>query len=97
MMDNFLTATMKAAGLALLISVLMGPLVIPALTRLKAGQSIREDGPRRHLSKAGTPTMGDNHHHCRFFLVTDSGTEPGSGYLCAGNCSFGAIGFGMIT
>ncbi len=58
MMDNFLTATMKAAGLALLISVLMGPLVIPALTRLKAGQSIREDGPRRHLSKAGTPTMG---------------------------------------
>ena len=36
----------------------MGPLVIPALRRMKFGQNIRSDGPARHLAKAGTPTMG---------------------------------------
>lgn len=35
-----------------------GYLIIPALKRLKAGQQIREDGPKDHLKKAGTPTMG---------------------------------------
>lgn len=43
---------------AFLIAVLLGPLFIPLLRRLKFGQSIREDGPRIHLKKAGTPTMG---------------------------------------
>lgn len=57
-MDNFLVDTMKAAGIALVICLLMGPILIPFLGRLKAGQSIREDGPRSHLAKAGTPTMG---------------------------------------
>ena len=33
-------------------------MLIPALRRLKAGQSIREDGPTWHMSKQGTPTMG---------------------------------------
>ncbi|MDR1572546.1 MAG: phospho-N-acetylmuramoyl-pentapeptide-transferase [Clostridiales Family XIII bacterium] len=33
-------------------------LLIPLLRRLKAGQSIREDGPESHLGKSGTPTMG---------------------------------------
>lgn len=40
------------------IGVLLGPLVIPMLKRLKFGQSIREEGPQAHLKKAGTPTMG---------------------------------------
>ena len=35
-----------------------GYFIIPALKRLKAGQQIREDGPKDHLKKAGTPTMG---------------------------------------
>lgn len=33
-------------------------LLIPFLRRLKAGQSIREEGPQSHMSKEGTPTMG---------------------------------------
>ena len=45
-----------AAGF--LLTALEGPFVIPALRRLKAGQSIREDGPQHHQVKAGTPTMG---------------------------------------
>lgn len=32
--------------------------ILPALRRMKAGQSIREDGPKWHAGKAGTPTMG---------------------------------------
>ena len=40
------------------ISVILCPLVIPFLKRLKFGQYVRDDGPRSHLKKAGTPTMG---------------------------------------
>lgn len=43
---------------ALLLTVLCGHFMLPLLIRLKVGQSIRSDGPQRHLSKAGTPTMG---------------------------------------
>jgi phospho-N-acetylmuramoyl-pentapeptide-transferase len=49
-----LLALVGAAG----ISVLLGPLFIPLLRRLKFGQMVRDDGPRSHLQKAGTPTMG---------------------------------------
>ncbi len=41
-----------------LLTVILGKLLIPALRRLKAGQSIKEDGPTWHMSKQGTPTMG---------------------------------------
>lgn len=47
-----------AAGLAFLVALILGPLVIPILRRLKFGQSIRQEGPERHYAKAGTPTMG---------------------------------------
>lgn len=43
---------------ALLIVVVLGPLFIPFLRRLRFGQPIRSDGPQRHLIKSGTPTMG---------------------------------------
>lgn len=40
------------------VTAIVGQILIPILHRLKAGQSIREDGPTWHNSKAGTPTMG---------------------------------------
>ena len=40
------------------ISVLLGPVVIPFLRRLKVGQTVRNEGPKEHLKKNGTPTMG---------------------------------------
>jgi len=43
---------------ALVISFLVGPVMIRRLSRYKIGQSIRDDGPQSHFSKAGTPTMG---------------------------------------
>lgn len=43
---------------SLIICVLIGPVLIPFLHKLKFGQSIRECGPKNHLAKSGTPTMG---------------------------------------
>lgn len=43
---------------ALLITFLLGPYVVRMLTKFQIGQYIREDGPRSHFSKEGTPTMG---------------------------------------
>ncbi len=39
-------------------SVVISMLIIPMLRKLKVGQSERDDGPKSHLSKSGTPTMG---------------------------------------
>src|SRR5690606_9659015 len=47
-----------AALTALLISLLVGPWMIRALSTNQIGQYVREDGPKSHLPKAGTPTMG---------------------------------------
>ena len=44
--------------IAFVISVILGPIVIPFLRRLKMGQTERVDGVQSHLKKAGTPTMG---------------------------------------
>lgn len=43
---------------AFIISLLLGPLVIPMLHKLKFGQNIREEGPKSHQKKSGTPSMG---------------------------------------
>jgi phospho-N-acetylmuramoyl-pentapeptide-transferase len=43
---------------ALLISLLIGPIVIRKLEYHQIGQSIRSNGPKSHIQKAGTPTMG---------------------------------------
>ena len=45
-------------SLSLIVTVVVGLVLIPALRKMKAGQSIREDGPVWHASKQGTPTMG---------------------------------------
>ncbi|MDR3584843.1 MAG: phospho-N-acetylmuramoyl-pentapeptide-transferase [Desulfosporosinus sp.] len=47
-----------AAGLSLIITLVLSPFLIPVLRILKFGQNVRDDGPKRHLKKAGTPTMG---------------------------------------
>lgn len=45
-------------GISFLLSIILGPLTIPFLRRLKFSQQVRGDGPQAHLKKAGTPTMG---------------------------------------
>lgn len=44
--------------IAFLLTLILVPILIPTLKKLKFGQSIREDGPQSHMKKTGTPTMG---------------------------------------
>ncbi|MBQ8816557.1 MAG: phospho-N-acetylmuramoyl-pentapeptide-transferase, partial [Lachnospiraceae bacterium] len=43
---------------AFFITIVLGPVIIPYLRKLKFGQTVRDDGPQSHLKKNGTPTMG---------------------------------------
>ena len=53
-MEKLLIAGAIAAGVV----IMLAPICIPILHRLKFGQSIREEGPKSHQAKSGTPTMG---------------------------------------
>ncbi|HLG26338.1 MAG TPA: phospho-N-acetylmuramoyl-pentapeptide-transferase [Paenisporosarcina sp.] len=53
-----LATILMIVGIGFLLTVLLTPIFIPALQRMKFGQSIREEGPQSHMKKAGTPTMG---------------------------------------
>jgi len=69
---------------SLAISIILGIVLIPVLRRMKAGQSIQEDGPVWHNKKQGTPTMGG--------IIFISGIiiaclAAGSGEIRAGNYS----------
>lgn len=56
---RFLTSIQVAAFIiTFLLALIAGPLVIPALKRLKFGQTVRDDGPSTHLKKMGIPTIG---------------------------------------
>lgn len=44
--------------IAFFLSIIQGPILIPMLHKFKFGQNIRAEGPKSHLKKAGTPTMG---------------------------------------
>ena len=48
----------KPVLIAFFISVLLSPMMIRYLHKLKFGQFIRGEGPESHLKKSGTPTMG---------------------------------------
>jgi phospho-N-acetylmuramoyl-pentapeptide-transferase len=50
--------TAYASLTALLLSLVVGPWLVRLLKEFQIGQYVREDGPKSHLSKAGTPTMG---------------------------------------
>ena len=75
------------------ISVILCPLVIPFLHKLKFGQYVREEGPESHLKKAGTPTMGGLIFllslvlTCIFFIKGNQEVVP---------VLFVTLGFGLI-
>jgi phospho-N-acetylmuramoyl-pentapeptide-transferase len=41
-----------------ILALIAGPILIPILTKLKFGQTVRDDGPKTHLKKTGIPTIG---------------------------------------
>ena len=55
---EFMQIFIVALVISLVVSLGIYPLVIPFLHKIKFGQSIRQDGPKSHLKKTGTPTMG---------------------------------------
>lgn len=57
---NILTNSKILAPLIMgfIFSIVLGPIFIPILHKLKFGQNIRKEGPKSHQKKSGTPTMG---------------------------------------
>src|SRR5580704_5708160 len=81
---------------AMLLSILLGPWTIARLRKFQIGQHIREEGPKSHFKKAGTPTMGG----LLIVLSILSSTilwanlrTPAVWVALIGLVSFGAIGF----
>ena len=83
-----------------LVTAVAGRFLIPILRRMKAGQSIREDGPTWHMGKTGTPTMGGLMFILGIFIAI---TAAGWNKMMAGDFKhfyvyglaliFGAIGY----
>ncbi len=57
-MEYSVNSAIYALLISFLASVVLCPLLIPYLTKIKFGQYIRDEGPKSHQKKAGTPTMG---------------------------------------
>lgn len=81
--------------IAFIISVISTPLIIPLLKKIKAGQSIREDGPQSHMVKSGTATMGGLAIIGSVILTCITTGEIGTDMiiLLATFSAFGALGF----
>lgn len=94
-MKGYIINSLLAMGIALSVSIAMGPFMIPFLVRLKVGQSIREEGPKGHYIKAGTPTMGGiiiiTAVMVAGFLMAGASTEVLVAVLVM--LAFGAVGF----
>ena len=78
---------------AFILTVVLGALILPLLRRWKFGQSIREEGPKSHLKKAGTPTVGGV-----FFIPAVLAAalcffpDPKTLLVCVASLLFGLIG-----
>lgn len=82
----------------LLLTIVAGYLLLPRLRRLKVGQEVRDDGPRTHLGKSGTPTFGGLFFVIPIFiagLIWWIGIEDGHvfGIIALFMFIIGAIGF----
>jgi phospho-N-acetylmuramoyl-pentapeptide-transferase len=85
-----------AALTTLLLCYLLGQPIIEALRKMRVGQSIRDDGPQRHLKKSGTPTMGGVMIILSIVLSALLWQDLGNFkiWLCTGTLlAFGAIGY----
>lgn len=79
---------------ALVISLLVGPRMIHYLSTYNIGQSVRDDGPESHFSKAGTPTMGGALILVAIIVSTLLWSDLGSRFVWV--VLFVTTGFGLI-
>ncbi|MEW6522542.1 MAG: phospho-N-acetylmuramoyl-pentapeptide-transferase [Bacillota bacterium] len=99
-MLQLLLAPAAAAGLVLA----LGPVAVPLLRRLKFGQRVRDNGPRAHAVKQGTPTMGGILFILAFTVVSVAFTLGGPERYAPGGDSLvrlglvllGALGYGLL-
>lgn len=85
-----------AFGLGLVFSLLLGPIIIPMLHKLKFGQNIRKEGPKSHMKKAGTPTIGGLIFLISIVIVMLVMRDKFNGegmIVLYGTLAFGLIGF----
>src|SRR5207247_9204216 len=88
--------TAWAALTALLISFILGPWLIERMRQIKVGQFIREEGPKSHQQKAGTPTMGGILINVAILIPTILWADLSNPYVSIVlfvTFAYGAIGF----
>jgi phospho-N-acetylmuramoyl-pentapeptide-transferase len=88
--------TAFASGTALLIALLIGPYVIQKLRDFQIGQYIREEGPKSHQKKSGTPTMGGVLIAIAILLPTVLWSDPANPFVwiaVLSTLAFGSVGF----
>jgi phospho-N-acetylmuramoyl-pentapeptide-transferase len=94
---RYLTFRTAFASLtALLIALFIGPWVIQKLREFQIGQFVREDGPKSHLKKSGTPTMGGILIVIAILLSTVLWADPSNPFVWVAvfsTLAYGAIGF----
>ena len=81
---------------ALLIALFVGPWVIQKLREFQIGQYVRDDGPKSHLKKTGTPTMGGVLIAIAILLPTVLWSDPANPFVWItvfSTLAYGAIGF----
>lgn len=97
-----LYSAIYAILIAFILNIILCPVLIPGLTKLKFGQQVRDDGPKSHLVKSGTPTMGGIMILLSFliaslFFVRDNSQITSIKYnLDAVMILFVTIGYGVI-
>ncbi len=79
--------------MGIIFSAIFGKVYIPLLKRLHAGQSIREDGPKSHLVKSGTPTIGGVIFLTSVILTT---LLAGNFKLSVAMIIFSTLAFGIV-
>ncbi|PYX86755.1 MAG: phospho-N-acetylmuramoyl-pentapeptide-transferase [Acidobacteria bacterium] len=94
---RYLTFRTAFASLtALFTGLIIGPLVIDRLREFQIGQYIREEGPKAHQKKAGTPTMGGLLIAIAIVVPTLLWADLGNRFVwiaVLSTCAFAAIGF----
>lgn len=83
-----------AVIISFVFTLALGLAIIPMLRKLKLGQNIRDDGPKSHYSKAGTPTMGGILFIIPIVLVSLSLSTRSYDYVFASVLA--TLGFGLI-
>jgi len=90
-----MNSAIYAVLVAFLANIVLCPMLIPSLIKLKFGQQIRGDGPKSHLKKAGTPTMGGIMIIISFLLAAAifMRDNPHALAVVLATLGFGVIGF----